>query len=203
MPDSRTADVGVIRDFSSLESLLNPRSVAVIGASSDATRIGGRPVAYMLKEGFQGPLMPVNPRRSQVQGLPAYAEIAALPEAPDTAIVAVPAAQVVETIDALGRRGGKSAIIFSSGFSEVGGEGEVQQRALVETARRWGNRLLGPNTAGAFNSTRGFYGSFASGFERGFPLPGRGREDPRQRSSACTGGTYRRCASGAPAQWGR
>lgn len=168
-----TANASTVRDFSSLEPLLNPRSVAVIGASSDATRIGGRPVAYMLRQGYRGALMPVNPARDRVQGIPAHAEIAALPEAPDTAIVAVPAAQVVETIEALGRRGGRSAIVFSSGFSEVGEEGEALQRALTDAARRWGVRLLGPNTAGAFNGTLGFYGSFASGLERGFPLPGR------------------------------
>lgn len=173
MSSTSTAHAGAKGDFSSLEPLLNPRSVAVVGASADASRIGGRPVAYMLKQGYQGVLMPVNPARDKVQGLQAYADIDALPVAPDTAIVAVPAAQVVDTIESLGRKGGKSAIVFSSGFSEVGSEGEAHQRALSDTARRWGVRLLGPNTAGAFNSTLGFYGSFASGLERGFPLPGR------------------------------
>ncbi|WP_444984822.1 acetate--CoA ligase family protein [Halomonas mongoliensis] len=167
------SDGSAAGDFTSLEPLLNPRSVAVVGASSDASRIGGRPVAYMLKQGYPGTLMPVNPGRHQVQGLPAYSDIASLPVAPDVAIVAVPAPQVAGSIEALGRRGGKTAIIFSSGFSEVGDEGGAQQQVLTDTARRWGIRLLGPNTAGAFNSTLGFYGSFASGLERGFPLPGR------------------------------
>lgn len=173
MQDDTNANGTANGRFASLTPLLQPRSVAVVGASADATRIGGRPVSYMLRGEFQGRVMPVNPKRSDIQGLPAYASIDDLPEAPDASVVAVPAAHVVDTVDALGRRGGRSAIIFSSGFSEVGAEGEALQRQLLDTARRHGMRLLGPNTAGAFNSTIGFFGSFMSGLERGFPLPGR------------------------------
>lgn len=159
--------------FASLSPLLQPRSVAVVGASSDPTRIGGRPIAYMLRQQYQGRLMPVNPNRDQVQGLPAFASVQALPEAPDAAIIAVPAAQVLETVQALGERGTRSALIFSSGFSEVGGAGVALQEAVVAEARRHHMRLLGPNTAGVFNGNLGYYASFASGLERGFPLPGR------------------------------
>lgn len=173
MQDDTNANGTANGRFASLTPLLQPRSVAVVGASADATRIGGRPVSYMLRGEFQGRVMPVNPKRSEIQGLPAYASIDDLPEAPDASVVAVPAAQVVDTVDALGRRGGRSAIIFSSGFSEVGAQGEALQQQLLATARRHGMRLLGPNTAGAFNSTIGFFGSFMSGLERGFPLPGR------------------------------
>ena len=109
--------------FASLTPLLQPRSVAVVGASSDPHRIGGRPIAYMLRNGFGGRILPVNPNRSEIQGLPAFASVEALPEAPDVAIVALPAPQVLETIQALDRKGARSAIVFSSGFSEVGGEG--------------------------------------------------------------------------------
>jgi acyl-CoA synthetase (NDP forming) len=159
--------------FDSLTPLLQPRSVAVVGASTDPTRIGGRPISYMLRQEFQGILMPVNPNRKEVQGIPAYASVQDLPHAPDTAIVAVPAAQVLETIKALGERGTRSALVFSSGFSEVGGDGVALQEALVAEARRHNMRLLGPNTAGVFNANIGYYGTFASGLERGFPLPGR------------------------------
>ena len=89
----------------SLDPLFSPRSVAVVGASSDATRIGGRPIAYMLARGFKGQIMPVNPNRAEIQGLTAYPSVAALPEAPDTAIVAVPAALATETLEQLGQRG--------------------------------------------------------------------------------------------------
>ena len=75
--------------FSGLTPLLAPRSVAVLGASSDPTRISGRPIAYMKSQGFQGGLYPINPNRTEVQGLKAYASINDVPEVPDVAIVAV------------------------------------------------------------------------------------------------------------------
>ncbi|KAF1067797.1 MAG: Protein lysine acetyltransferase Pat [Pseudomonas citronellolis] len=137
--------------FASLTPLIEPRSVAVVGASSDPNRIGGRPIAYMLRHGFTGRILPVNPNRSEIQGLPAFASVDALPEAPDVAIIAVPAAQVLETVQALGRKGARSAIVFSSGFSEVGGEGVHMQDAIVEAARAANMRLLGPNALGVFN----------------------------------------------------
>lgn len=94
--------------FASFTPLIEPRSVAVIGASSDPTRIGGRPIAYMLRHGYAGQILPVNPNRAEIQGLPAFASVAELPQAPDVAIVAVPAPQVLETVRALGRQGGRA-----------------------------------------------------------------------------------------------
>ncbi|MDF3845951.1 acetate--CoA ligase family protein [Pseudomonas citronellolis] len=159
--------------FASLTPLLQPRSVAVVGASSDPHRIGGRPIAYMLRNGFSGRILPVNPNRSEIQGLPAFASVEALPEAPDVAIVALPAPQVLETIQALGRKGARSAIVFSSGFSEVGGEGVLMQEAMVEAARAANMRLLGPNALGVFNANLGYYAFFSTSLERGIPLAGR------------------------------
>ncbi|QCI11640.1 acetate--CoA ligase family protein [Pseudomonas putida] len=159
--------------FSSLTPLVQPNSVAVVGASSDPHRIGGRPIAYMLRNGFAGRILPVNPTRSEIQGLPAFASVEALPEAPDVAIVAVPAPQVLETIQALGRKGARSAIVFSSGFSEVGEEGVAMQDAIVEAARAANMRLLGPNALGVFNANLGYYAFFSTSLERGTPLPGR------------------------------
>jgi len=78
--------------FSGLTPLLSPRSIAVLGASSDPTRIGGRPIAYLKAQGFKGAICPVNPDRAEVQGLQAFPSVAALPETSDVAIVAVGAA---------------------------------------------------------------------------------------------------------------
>lgn len=156
-----------------LRCLMAPDSVAVVGASSDARRIGGRPIDWMLRGGFKGEIYPVNPSRAEVQGLPAFASVAALPRMPDAAIVAVPAPQVLETIDALGARGVRAAVVFSSGFAEASDEGAVLQQRLVETARSHGLRLLGPNCLGLFNAGIGWYATFTSAFERGWPLPGR------------------------------
>ncbi len=161
-------------DFSALDALVRPRSVAMIGASDDPTRIGGRPIAYMLRRGFTGAIYPVNPRRERVQGLPAYASVAALPETPDVGLVAVAASAAGEALDELGRRGCRMAIVFSSGFAEVGDEAAAAaQEALVATARRHGMRLLGPNSLGLFNAAINFFPTFSTSFEQGWPLPGR------------------------------
>ena len=157
----------------SLDPLFSPRSVAVVGASSDPTRIGGRPIATMLARGYAGRIMPVNPNRPDIQGLPAYASVADLPEVPDAAIVAVPAALAEQAVDQLGARGVKAAIVFSAGFAEAGEAGAVAQARLVATARRHGLRMLGPNCLGLFNDRIGFYGIFSSSLENGYPPPGR------------------------------
>ncbi|QIK40565.1 acetate--CoA ligase family protein [Pontivivens nitratireducens] len=159
-------------DLSHVDGLLTPRSVAVIGASEDVTRIGGRPIAAMLKAGYKGRILPVNPKRETVQGLPCYADIDALPVAPDAALIAVPAKLVPETIVALGRKGCKAATLFSAGFAETGEEGEAAQRELVALAKSCGMRLLGPNTLGVYNVDIGYYGTFSSSLDTGYPLPG-------------------------------
>lgn len=146
----------------SLERLLNPRSVAIIGASDDPARIGGRPIASMRRLGYAGRILPVNPNRREVQGLQAWPSVDALPEVPDVAIVAVPSSQVLDVVKALGERGVPGAILFSAGFAEVGGAGVALQAELVATARRTGMRLLGPNSLGLVNLHTGFVGSFSS-----------------------------------------
>ncbi len=156
-----------------LTPLLSPRSVAVVGASADPTRIGGRPIAYMLARGFTGSILPVNPNRTQIQGLTAYPDIASLPEAPDAAIVAVPASQVVQTVRDLGARGVRGAIVFSAGFAEVGGDGVALQAEVMTAARAHGMRLLGPNCLGMFDDRTGFYATFSASLETGYPPPGR------------------------------
>lgn len=145
------------------DCLLHPNSVAVIGASDDPIRIGGRPIASMLAKGFAGRILPVNPNRATVQGLPAYPSVAALPEVPDVAIIAVPGEHAVTAVQALADRGTKAAIMFTAGFAEVNDEGAATQAEMVAIARRAGMRLLGPNTLGMVNMHNGFVGSF-SGF---------------------------------------
>lgn len=156
-----------------LDALLHPRSVAVIGASEDPLRIGGRPIAYMRSQGFAGRILPVNPGRATVQGLTAYASVDALPETPDVAIIAVAAKSCVQVVAQLAERGTAAAIVFSAGFAESGSEGEARQSAMVAAARRHGMRVLGPNSLGLVNPRTGFYGSFVSSVELGMPSAGR------------------------------
>jgi acyl-CoA synthetase (NDP forming) len=160
-------------DFASLDPLIRPRSIALVGASDDPVRIGGRPINYMKQRGYAGALWPVNPNRATVQGLPAFASIGALPAAPDLGIIAVPAAQAIAAVEELGRKGCRAVIMFTAGFAEMDEAGAAAQVELAATARRHGIRLLGPNCLGVFNAAIEFYGTFSASFEKGWPLPGR------------------------------
>jgi acyl-CoA synthetase (NDP forming) len=159
--------------FASLTPLLAPRSVAVLGASSDPTRISGRPIAYMRAQGYQGALYPINPNRTEVQGLKAYPTVADLPETPDVAIVAIPAAAAAPAIDDLGRRGVKAIVMFTAGFAEMDDAGAAAQARMVETARGYGMRILGPNCLGVFDARQAYYATFSSSFDSGWPVMGR------------------------------
>lgn len=157
---------------SGLDALLKPRSVAVIGASDDPTRVGGRPLQYMKAAGFAGPLYPVNPNRDQVQGLTSYASVAALPEAVDVAVIALPAKLVPEALGECASKGISSAILFSAGFAEAGDEGQRLQAEVEDIAMQSGLRVLGPNCLGAFNAENGLFATFSGSLQDGFPGPG-------------------------------
>jgi len=131
-----------------VQSMLHPKSVAIIGASPDANKLNGRPFHYMRRDGYAGAIYPVNPRYEEIDGVKCYADIASLPEAPDMAIVAVSAARCVETVEALGRKGCAVAVIFSSGFGEMGPQGKALEAELLEVARAHGIRICGPNNLG-------------------------------------------------------
>ncbi|MGR3455751.1 acetate--CoA ligase family protein, partial [Pseudooceanicola sp.] len=156
-----------------LGAFFAPRAIAVIGASNDPGRIGGRPVDFCKAAGFAGPIYPVNPTRDEVQGLKAYPDIESVPGDVDLAILAVPSARVADTLDACGRRGVRAAVIFSAGFSEVGGAGAAAQAELLEIARRHGIRILGPNCLGFYSAASGACGTFTTGLEGGMPRRGR------------------------------
>ena len=157
----------------SLDALLTPCSVAVVGASNEPARIGGRPIDYMKRQNFAGTIYPVNPNRPEIQGIRAFPSVASLPEIPDVAIVAVPAAITVQTIAELAAKGVKSAIVFTASFAEVDDAGAALQAEMVATARAHDMRLVGPNCLGLFNARIGWYPIFTASMENGFPLPGR------------------------------
>ncbi len=146
-----------------LEPLINPRSVAIIGASSSVHRVGGRPLHYLIENGFGGAIYPVNPTRDEVQGIKAYPSINDLPEAVDCAIVAVPAVIVLDTLRDCVKAGVRCAVIFSSGFAETGDAGAQMQAELSAIGAESGMRILGPNCLGVLNLTRNWFGTFANG----------------------------------------
>lgn len=155
-----------------LDKLINPRSVAVVGASDDPVRISGRPLAYLKKHGFAGAIYPINPNREVVQGVKAYPSLMDLPEAPDVAIIAIPAQHVLQAVREAGQKGVAAAIIMSSGFAEAGGEGIETQKELARLGREGGVRLIGPNCVGLFNATSRFYGTFTQSLDGGVPPTG-------------------------------
>ena len=157
---------------SGLDALFNPRSVAVIGASEDPTRIGGRPLRYLKESGFRGEIWPVNPRRDRVQGLEARPDIAEVPGPVDVAIVAVAAGKVPETVEACAGHGVGAAVVFTSGFAETDAAGAARQRHLGEIARASGMRILGPNCLGVYNAATGFFATFTTTLDIYRPRPG-------------------------------
>lgn len=156
----------------SLSALFEPRSIAVIGASDDGSRIGGRPLRFLANGGFAGPVYPVNPNRATVQGLRAYPTLASIPHDVDLAIIALPSERVLEELAACAEKGVRGAIVFSSGFAEASEEGAAQQREMRRIACESGMRILGPNCLGAFNTASGFFGTFSSALDDGALVPG-------------------------------
>jgi len=144
--------------------VFRPRAIAVVGASDDPVKIGGRPLAFLLRHGYPGRVFPVNPSRATVQGLPAFASVAAIPEGVDLAIVVVPAERVEESLEAAAARGIRAAIVFSSGFAEVGEAGRVAQGRLRALAERTGMRIIGPNCQGFAHLPSRLVATFASPF---------------------------------------
>lgn len=159
----------------SLAALLAPRSVAILGASSDATKIGGRPLKFLRSHGFDGAIYPVNPRATEVQGLPAYASLDDLPAPVDHAIIALPAHAVLPAVRSCAERGVRAVTLFSSGFAEVGEAGRAAQAELsaIASDSDSGMRILGPNCMGFMNLRTGFLGTFAFMVDLGLPPLGR------------------------------
>lgn len=155
-----------------MDAIFAPRSVAVIGASGDPKRIGGRPVDFLKRHGFDGPILPINPKSSQVQGLTAYPSISESPTTPDLAVIALPAPLAVQAVEQCAARGVRGAVIFSSGFSEVDADGAALQARMVDIAREGGMRLVGPNCLGIANVRHNLYATFTPGVEKHLPKPG-------------------------------
>lgn len=150
---------------SALEKFFHPRSVAVIGASDDASRIGGRAVWNLKEGGFAGQIYPVNPNRPDVQGLLAYKALADIPGEVDLAVIALPSELVLPAMEQAAAKGVKAAVIFSAGFNEAGVEGAVRQAKLLEIARGSDMRIIGPNCLGVYNSANGAWASFTTVFQ--------------------------------------
>lgn len=137
--------------WTGLSRFLNPRGVAVVGVSNDPGRIGGQALRLLTDYGYQGKIYPVNPKYPEINGLPCYPDLAAVPQPCDVALIALSAPHVAGAIEQCGRAGIPYALVLASGFSEVGDAGKSLQAELIETARKANVRMLGPNCLGILN----------------------------------------------------
>ena len=135
-----------------IHRILHPQSVAVIGASEDSGKFGGRVLEYLLKFGYPGTIVPVNARAKTVRGLPAVPSIKAAAQPVDVAIMAVPAALVQEAVRECAESGVAACVLITAQFAEMGEEGARRQAEIVRVARERGMRLIGPNCLGYVNT---------------------------------------------------
>jgi acetate---CoA ligase (ADP-forming) len=151
--------------MSRLKAALDPRSIAIIGASENPNKVGGRPVHYLDKFGFKGKIFPINPSRPEVQGHTCYKSLADLPEAPEMVIVAVAGDNAIGAVEDCAAHGVKVAVVMASGFGEVDAvAGKAKERRMVEVAHKAGMRIVGPNSQGLANFGTGAIASFSTMF---------------------------------------
>jgi len=136
-------------------NFLKPNSVAIIGASRDTAKRGNRAIQMLLDSRYEGQIIPINPREAEILGLRCYPELAAVPFDIDLALICTPAATVPDVIELCGRKNVKGALVLAGGFSEASPQGALLEARALETARRYGVRLIGPNTNGMFDGHTG------------------------------------------------
>ncbi|MDB5618227.1 acetate--CoA ligase family protein [Tardiphaga sp.] len=151
--------------MSRLRAALDPKSVAIIGASENPNKVGGRPVHYLQKFGFKGKIYPINPTRTEIQGEKCYPSLADLPEAPEMVIVAIAGDSAIAAVEDCAAAGVKIAVVMASGFGEVDAiEGKAKERRMVAAAHKAGMRIVGPNSQGLANFGTGAIASFSTMF---------------------------------------
>ncbi|MFZ0789719.1 MAG: CoA-binding protein, partial [Chromatiaceae bacterium] len=147
-----------------LDALFKPGSIALVGASDEPGSIGAVLAANLLGGAFKGPVMPVNPRHRRIAGVRVYPDIDHLPHRADLGVVCTPPAAVPEVVSALGRQGARAAVIITAGFAEDReARGGALQREVMDTARSYRMRIVGPNCLGILVPGIGLNASFARG----------------------------------------
>ncbi len=152
-----------------LEMFTDPKGVAVIGASSSPDKLGYQVLDNIVRHGYEGAVYPINPTATEILGLPVYKTVLDVPDPVDLAVIVVPARFVPTVLEECGQRGVKGAVIITAGFREVGPQGKALEQQVIEIARRYGMRLIGPNVLGIIDTVCKLNASFAAGM----PLRGR------------------------------
>ena len=147
---------------------MEPTGVAIIGASQDFKTINGKILKYLLKHKYYGQIYPVNPKYKEIEGLTCYSSVGAILEQVDLALIAVAATRVPGVLRDCSAKGIKRAVIFSSGFAEIGPEGKEIQKEIIKIAQEFQIRLIGPNCLGILNVSAGLIASFSASMEADF-----------------------------------
>jgi len=155
-----------------LDAMFKPRSIALVGASRDVTKLSGRPLRFLKEYGYTGKLYPINPSAPEIQGLKSYPTLAAVPDEIDLAIIGMEAAKVPDAIRECAAKGVKAVTVFSAGFAEMGAEGAKMQEELRQAAIDGNVALDGPNCAGLISVREKVIATFNSAMDRGAILEG-------------------------------
>jgi acetyltransferase len=149
-----------------LDPILNPKSVAVIGATEREGSVGRTVMHNLISGGFPGTIYPINPKQPGILGLKAYPNVGALPTAPDLAVIITPPKTIPGIIKECAQKGIPGAIFISAGFKEIGAEGAALEQQVMEEARRGNMRIVGPNCLGVMVPTNKFNATFAADMAR-------------------------------------
>ncbi|TEU12539.1 CoA-binding protein [Candidatus Bathyarchaeota archaeon] len=149
-----------------LQALFRPKSVAIIGASRTPGKVGHIIAKNTIESGFEGGIYPINPRAEEILGLKCYASILDVPEAVDLAVIAIPAKHVLQAAEECGRKRVKGLIVISAGFKEIGHEGAILEKKLVEIGSKYDMRIQGPNCLGLIDTGTPVNLSFAAGMPK-------------------------------------
>ncbi len=155
-----------------IDLLFNPRSIAVVGASDDLSRIGGLPIRFLHHHGYSGKIFPVNPKYKEIAGLPCFSTLTAIPEPVDLALIGIPRQLVLEAFQQCAQKRIPFIILFSAGYAEMGEAGRREQEELRRFAQQAGIRVVGPNCIGIINTHGRVATSFTSGLELESLIPG-------------------------------
>ncbi|NTV63444.1 MAG: CoA-binding protein [Oscillochloris sp.] len=145
-----------------LETIFSPKSVAVVGASPNPSRLGHVVLKNIIDNDYQGTVYPIHPSATTVLGLSAYPSISDLPQVPDLTVIVIPPQHVLPVVDECGRKGVRGLVVITAGFKEVGGEGKELERQLLAKVREYGMRMIGPNCLGVIDTVSNLNISFAA-----------------------------------------
>jgi acetyl coenzyme A synthetase (ADP forming)-like protein len=153
-----------------LDAFFNPRSVAVIGASRDPEKLGYAVLANLIEGGYESPLYPINPKAEDILGLKSYPSVLDIPDPVDLAVVVIPYRFVPAVLEECGQKGVSAVVVISAGFREAGREGLEREMELIETARKYNLRLIGPNCLGVIDTATPLNATFAAGMPPAGPM---------------------------------